>query len=198
LTPFCERNPKENAVSLTEQELADIAAQAAARLAHHEAGHAVAAVTRGGRLLKVHLGKVDWTDADTSRDEPGETHHWTTGENAPFVTFAGPWAQAMWMAEHDPDLADTDCYEILGYAWDDALDGDGAKYDAAVASLEGAVSAMASVLGFPGPVHVPPSWETYWIEELQLLWSTVCEVAALLIDGQTVSHGAVLAAIARG
>ena len=131
--------------------VAAVSASATAKTAHHEAGHAVAAVARGGTLIKVHLGKVDWTTRDDSRDKPGETHHDTTSANEPFVTFAGPWAQAMWMVEHRDGVDEQDDFhDIVGYAWDDNLDGDGEKYEAKVAALENAVSVIAARMGFPG------------------------------------------------
>jgi hypothetical protein len=40
-------------------------------------------------------------------------------------------------------------------------------------------------------------WEYEWSDELDLLWPAVCEVAALLIDGQPVTHDDVLAAVER-
>ena len=170
--------------------IATVSAQATSRLAHHEAGHAVAAVARGGFVDRVHLGHVDWSTNDASGDEPGETHHWTSPVNAPFVTFAGPWATAMWMVEHDPDVDDVD--EALEYAWNDSSDGDSEKYEARVDALVDA----AAALGFPiGRLH--HSWEYGWAEELEALWPAVCDVAALLIDGQAVTHADVAAAIAK-
>lgn len=85
---------------------AAIAAQSDSRHAHHEAGHAVAVVHRGGELRSVRLGKVDWSSTGLDADEPGETHHRGRYENEPFVTFAGPWAEAMWSADNDPDIDD--------------------------------------------------------------------------------------------
>ena len=37
--------------------IAAVSARATARMAHHEAGHAVAAVARGGKLVAVRLGR---------------------------------------------------------------------------------------------------------------------------------------------
>ena len=88
--------------------VAAMSAYTTARSAHHEAGHAVAAVFRGGELRAVHLGHVDWSTFDNSADRPGETHHRTRPEFQPFVTFAGPWATARWTVEHDPEVDDFD------------------------------------------------------------------------------------------
>ena len=168
--------------------IAAVSARATARLAHHEAGHAVAAVARGGTLIAVRLGHADWSTLDTSADEPGETRHRTSWRDQPFVTFAGPWAEAMWTVEHEPDVDDVG--EALDYAWEDNSDGDAARYEARVEMLTGA----AAQHGFPA---VGRAWEADWADELDGLWPAVCEVAALLIDGQPVTHEMVLAAVGR-
>ena len=170
--------------------VAAVSADTTARSAHHEAGHAVAAVFRGGELLAVHLGHVDWSTFDNSADRPGETHHRTRREVQPFVTFAGPWATARWTVEHDPEVDDFD--QALELAWNDQYDGDGAKYRARVEKL----TLAAAQLGFPSVGRYCP-WEYEWTQELDLLWPAVCEVAALLIDGQPVTHDDVLAAVER-
>ena len=159
--------------------VAAVSARATARLAHHEAGHAVAAVVRGGTLHDVFLGKVDWSTDDDSADTPGGTMHQTAWEAQPFVTFAGPWAEAIWMLEHEDDVDDID--EALGYAWDNNIDGDAAKYEDRVSILSGA----AAQLGFP---TIGRAWEWQWSNEFEPLWPVVCQVAALLIDGQPVTH----------
>lgn len=32
------------------------------------------------------------------------------------------------------------------------------------------------------------AWEHYWRDELEELWPVICRVAALLIEGETVTH----------
>ncbi|PJE01734.1 hypothetical protein [Mycobacterium sp.] len=159
------------------------------RKAHHEAGHAVAAVARGGRLISVHLGHVDWSTEDGSGDQPGETQHLTHRQNAPFVTFAGPWAQAMWTVDHDTDVDDVD--EALEYAWFDNDDGDNTKYTDLTRQLED----VAGLIGLPLAGARP--WEYGWTLELEQLWRAICEVAELLIDDRNPTHADVEAAIAR-
>jgi hypothetical protein len=169
--------------------VAAVSANATSRLAHHEAGHAVATVARGGELVAVHLGYVDWSTSDLSGDKPGETRGRTEFANQPFATFAGPWAEAMWTVEHDPDV--DDFAEALDYAWDNNIDGDAATYEDRVELLTQA----AAQLGFP--LARVRAWEFEWVDELEPLWPAVCEVAALLIDGQAVTHDVVLAIIDR-
>ncbi len=54
---------------------AAISARATSRNAHHEAGHAVAVVHKGGELCDVYLGTTDWSVLDDSADTPGATVH---------------------------------------------------------------------------------------------------------------------------
>jgi len=164
-------------------------ASAASRLAHHEAGHAVAAVARGGRVVEISLGSSDWSTADTTADEPGYVVHRTTETNAPFVTFAGPWAEAMWMVEIDGECEDI--YEALELAWTNSPDGDGEKYGQRVAELH----AAAELIGLH-PLGTP--WEADWEQELAELWPAVCEIADALLSGETVTDEVVTAALPRG
>ena len=58
-----------------------------ARIAYHEAGHAVAAVLRDGSAVR----PFSITSAD---DYPDSTCHLSPGRDPGFVAWAGPWAQA--------------------------------------------------------------------------------------------------------
>jgi hypothetical protein len=64
--------------------VAALSAKSITRRAHHEAGHAVAAVATGGRLIRVSLGSFDWTTSDESADTPGErdTQPWKSTEHS--------------------------------------------------------------------------------------------------------------------
>ncbi|WP_207548477.1 hypothetical protein [Mycobacterium mantenii] len=168
--------------------VAAVDARATSRHAHHEAGHAVAAVARGGKLIRVSLGHVDWSVPDESADIPGETEHSSAYADQPFVTFAGPWAEAMWTVEHEDEVDDLG--EALEYVWMENSDGDTDKYESRIEML----CALAEMLGF-GPVG--RVWEGAWLDELDVLWPAVCEIAALLIDGKPVTHELVLATVDR-
>lgn len=164
--------------------VAAVSARATARHAHHEAGHAVAAVARGWKLIAVWLGTVDWSK-DSSSDTSGGTLHRTPYADQPVVTFAGPWAEAMWTVEHDDDV--DDFYEALEYAWSESYDGDAIKYDSRIDEL---------CLRY-GSSPIERAWEVEWVDDLDPLWPAVCEVAAMLVDGQSVTHEDVLAAVNR-
>jgi hypothetical protein len=164
--------------------LAAIDARATSRHAHHEAGHAVAAVAKGGTLLGVWLGTTDWSTPDGSADTPGGTLHETAWGEQPFATFAGPWAEARWSLQPD-DIDYID--EALELAWLDNNEADYTKYESRVDEL------AARFVSNP----IERAWEAEWIDELELLWPAVCEVAAILVDGQSVTHEDVLAAVDR-
>lgn len=170
-------------------QIAAIAARAASRHAHHEAGHAVAAVARGGILEAIVLGTAEWTRLDDYADTPGWTRHVSAPAHQPFVTYAGPWAEAMWEFENEP--GSEDFCEILLLAWAENSDGDTAKYERTVASLE----QIAKALGLGGVVG--RAWEQDWEQELDDLWPVICEIAMALECGEAVSHERIVEAIER-
>ena len=139
-------------------------------VAHHEAGHAVATVTRGGYVDEIRLG-------DTDPHDPELVWSWVRVEiplhDHAFAVFAGPWTTARWEIETDPDI-DDDAALIAAFlnAEDDA-----AKYDRLVERF--------------GPVD-----EDAFGDELECLWPAIQDVAAMLLAGETVTHDAVVAAIA--
>lgn len=148
------------------------------RHAHHEAGHAVAAVHRGGYVQEVRL-------AGDGPDDIGFVKHWSSPANAPFVTFAGPWAEARWEVMTDPD---TDMENALDIAWDENSDGDTMKYTDIIAQLQ----ESADALGL-GPIGA--AWENDWCDELEEdLWLWIRSVAADLLSGVTVDHERIVAA----
>ena len=49
---------------------------------------------------------LDWTGDDVGGDTNGGTEHRTDYTDQPFVTFAGPWAEAMWTVKNEPDMDD--------------------------------------------------------------------------------------------
>ena len=154
-------------MTITLAERAAIIAASAAEHAHHESGHAVAAVARGGWLCEIRLGVPDWDSDDDASDLPGYTRHRTRTENRPFVTFAGPWASARFRVEADPEASDLE-YQ-LEYAFEESDDDAAAFGDA--------------------------EWEDHWFDELEVLWPSNCAVAAKLLAGDNVTHATVLDAI---
>ncbi|MBY6675323.1 M50 family metallopeptidase [Rhodococcus sp. BP-332] len=73
--------------ALTATDLRDL------RVSVHEAGHAVAAVLYGGTIDRIDLAE-------------GATHYGAVPDQFDHeVTFAGPWAEARWLAGHRPSGA---------------------------------------------------------------------------------------------
>ncbi|MCG5433947.1 hypothetical protein LV457_16860 [Mycobacterium sp. MYCO198283] len=132
---------------------------------------------------------VDPYLTDPTVPHNGITRHRTPYQHRPFVTFAGPWAQARWMVEHDPEIDDFD--EALEAAWqwylaDVEVDGDAARYESRWPDL-----AEATGYSIEGR-----EWEISWEEELETLWPVICEVAGMMLGGP-VTHGMVETALER-
>ncbi len=77
------------------------------RTAVHEAGHAVAATALGGRISTAVVcdGKRSGVLGKTVHDEVSEGY-W------PMITYAGPWAEARWLAHGRPTMRDV--FGVLG------------------------------------------------------------------------------------
>lgn len=145
------------------------AVRATARSAHHEAGHAVATVYRGGQLVSITLAD-DWHKPETiDWDSPaGNTRTRQDQSMVPFTSFAGPWAEAVWAVQFDPDEEGIEFDDILFYAYDDELGvGDDSR-----------------------------EWDNQWMAELEFLWPAIGTVAQWLIDGETVTHDDISALLA--
>jgi hypothetical protein len=104
-------------------------------------------------------------------------------EHRAFVTFAGLWAEAMWTCQDE----DADFYDAMYVARISNGQGDTAKYESRVEEL-------AARFGSDPDER---AWEAQWHDQLQPLWPAVCEVAAMLVNGQLVTHEDVLAAVNR-
>jgi hypothetical protein len=137
--------------------------------AHHEAGHAVALLIRGG-------GRLDYIDIYETADYRGYTHWNGKVFDIAFITYAGPWAEAraQW------PLADLDGLDDDGCTFDDHvtaaflanIDGDFEAYETCLASDPTFLASFQS------------SREECWNNELERVWPVVREVARLLLaDG---------------
>lgn len=168
--------------------VAEVNARIALRTAHHEAGHAVAAVVRGGTVLDVRMGQVDWSDHSGDSDRPGFVKHITRRDGHPFVTFSGVWAEARWELETDAESG-LDMSDTLESAWFNNQDGDAEKYESFVDDLE----EYAAAQGF---TSIGLAWERDWGAELDALYPAIVAVAEELHVHGSVSHDFIAAAIA--
>lgn len=149
--------------------------------AHHEAGHAVAACMRGG-------GSLTSITIEPTTEHLGQT--WTKHEpwDLAFITYAGPWAEgrAAWPAQLPLDAEDHDGITLEDYVYGAWIRNptDAADYQRALDQ-----SAM--------PRDLVLATEQTWCRELETHWPAICQVAASLINGQTVTHDTVRTAIAQ-
>lgn len=162
-------------------------ARSTARRAHHDAGHAVASFVAGGHLQDDYLGTVGLSGGyERFEDTPHCITH-RKDWHSPFVTFAGPWAEARWMVE---DPFEEDDFEVtLDYAWRGNVGGDTDKYEARISRLE----STATQLGFS--TRVGRLWEIDWNDELTDLWPAIQRLAMLLIVVRPITHDMVIETI---
>ena len=154
--------------------------------AYHEAGHAVAALMRGGSsLLSVTLSDTHGAGITWHR-----SHVWDQA----FIAYAGPWAESryQWGDRPQDDLDDD------GFTFDDVLGGcllSGGADDANVIDQGLSVDSIAAEMGVqadaPGIAdqlqQIATARESVWQIELQQAWPAIYGVAARLIAGATVT-----------
>lgn len=173
--------------------------------AHHEAGHAVAAVLRGGTLVSI-------TVSDDG--ETGFTRHRSGVFDAGFIAYAGQWAEATYGARagvlpHGMKTAVEYLEEKLRHArdeleWGDASElGDDHDLDVVIPELDQAREFL-NLSAENIPDDAPPLMRESilreaseggdlallrtWGEELTEAWPVIQQVAALLVEGRTVTH----------
>lgn len=145
--------------------------------AHHEAGHAVAALMRGGgELLSITI--------EPTAQYAGFTRTRHQIWDAAFVTFAGPWAEARatWGPRALDDIDDDGCCfgDYVTEAWFNNLHGDGQTYQ------DNLIGESAF-----GLARDPAEREDWWSTELDDRWPVIQAVALLLLDGERVDHATV-------
>jgi hypothetical protein len=156
--------------------------------AHHEAGHAVAALMRGaGELLSITI--------KASGDAAGRTVTRHKVFDAAFVTFAGPWAEAraQWPLPTLDGEDDMGCAfgDYLTTAWWANVDGDGDTY-------EDNLAAEVAMYGGQWPAIMDPrKREEGWAIELEDSWPVIQAIADLLLRGECVDHTRAYGLLAR-
>lgn len=148
--------------------------------AHHEAGHAVAAVLRGGDVHHLKLG--DPTDAgllDADRELVGAARVTLDPGDVPFMAFAGPWAE--WrLGTETGETADWD----LVWDW---LDCDSA----------GMMCDPLSDYSLMDYDNLTEAQIALWVKELGPQWPAIVAVAAVALAGDPVNTEVVKALIER-
>lgn len=157
--------------------------------AHHEAGHAVAALMRGGG--ECHRITI----------EPTETHWGMTRttvkpfvDDAGFSTFAGPWADARvrWPAELPFDECDEDgCTfaDLITEVFVNDADGDLEQYEAVWESDRVQIAPREGKLALPeGFSPMTEEWyEAKWSDELEQVWPVIQALATRLMEVRTMT-----------
>ncbi|MCV7176136.1 hypothetical protein [Mycolicibacterium sphagni] len=140
--------------------------------AQHEAGHAVAALLRGGGDL------VSVTIEPTAK-YAGHTGFRSKVFDSAFITYAGPWAEArcQW-----PDGLDLESEDDDGLTFDDYVMGAWLRNPDDWADYEAACAADVTAFGYPADLlHFR---ETAWCRELEGgPWPVIQQIAELLMRG---------------
>lgn len=143
----------------------------------HEAGHAVAAVMRGGTFFSISI--------DPTVTYDGTTHMQCASCDTEFVIYAGPWAEAR--ADWPPGLS-LDAVAADGRTFAQYVDvaflcsaADLRQYepseDIPLAHL------LAGVWGNQPPPPMPGPRDPSWFSELESGWPTILSVAEMLMSG---------------
>ncbi len=164
--------------------------------AFHEAGHAVAALMRGGSsLLSVNL-------SDTSHGE-GITWHRSPVWDQPFIAYAGPWAEV----RHAWGDLPADALDDEGYTFDDLLSAcllfgggaDDADHVVPTLSIDGMAENLGMTVGSDEDEEqlsqLVAATESIWRRELEQAWPVITTVAARLLAGESVTGDQITAAL---
>lgn len=141
-----------------------------ARIAYHEAGHAVAAVLRDGSSLR----PLSITSAD---DYPDSTCRLTTGRDPGFVAWAGPWSEAYAEWCERPRERGDDEFVFADYHLTVYLSGSHTDWE--IVEHNFASLPWASLRA---------GTERVWGMELTHMWPAIQQVARWLLVGEPVTN----------
>lgn len=147
--------------------------------AHHEAGHAVAAVARGGTFDGLTI------EATTTRD--GRVHVTYERRHHDFVTFAGPWADARvdW-GDRPPNGVDADGSTFHDYLRASLrVNADDLRLYVPSRNLPTELF-EADSFGGDAP-EIPLARDESWYAELESYWPTMQLMADMVLRGEHVA-----------
>jgi len=157
--------------------------------AYHEAGHAVAGVMRGSVLRSVHLGEVAGD---------GLTVHRGPSWDDPFISYAGPWAEARFIWGDRPADEEDEDYLVFADHLFGVFLGVGAEDWAVLREHFAGLAGLAAML----PPEITAGdleriTESKWTLELQAVWPAIETVATSLLAGAEITDERVGEAIRR-
>jgi hypothetical protein len=153
------------------------------RTAYHEAGHAVAAVMRGGKCCHITI--------EPEGDYDGRTNVVVAQHNLAFVTYAGIWAEARAEWGKVLDGEDDNCLTFddhVAIAFERNAEGDLREYRRLMIALAAAYGDLNALLTYES--------EKAWGRQLEAKWLVIQKISELLIAEADVSTEVVLGLLA--
>jgi hypothetical protein len=150
-----------------------------ARQAHQLAGEAVAVVLKGEAVEDIRLGNFAFSADGDEIGIPSKIQHTTSDADRAFVWFAGMRASGLWLCWY----GDVEIDAAMNDTW----------YGNGIADQY--ASRVDELAERFGSSRKERAWEGMWDKQLQPFDLAVCEVAAMLINGQPVTHQDVQAAV---
>lgn len=137
----------------------------------------------GGQLVSITI--------EPGVDNLGHTQTRTKIFDAPFVTYAGPWADAFCQREDEGADTPEDFDWLLEIIWENQAECDGAQYQADHDALVDLYGGEDSPIGKFHRERIPVM-ERGWQRELENHWPVINAVAHLLLAGDTVDHDTIM------
>lgn len=163
---------------MTGPELERFYAHERRQTAHHEAGHAVAAVVRGGTFHGFTL--------EPTLSHDGGVYVTQEPEHRDFVIFAGPWADARadW---GDRPLTDVDGSGLTFHDYLRAsMRSNGSDLELYAPEIDQTELFYSGLYG-EETVEIPLARDDFWYAELESYWPTIKAVAAIALRGEQIT-----------
>ena len=151
--------------------------------AYHEAGHAIAGCMRGSVLRSVHLGEVAGD---------GLTVHRGPSWDDPFISYAGPWAEARFIWGDRPATEEDEEYLVFGDHLFGIFLGTGAEDWCELSEHFAELAGLAAML----PPEITADdlvrlTESAWAREMEAVWPAIEETATRLLAGAEITDATV-------
>ncbi len=168
-----------SSTEVLDPDTAETPADPRALAAHHEAGHAIAGCLRGSVLRSIALGEVDGD---------GLTVHRGPSWDDPYVSYAGPWAEARFLWGDRPADEENEDYLVFADHLFGVFLGAGAED---WQELQAHYARLAELAGLLPPEITAGDLERIttqkWAVELEAVWPAIELIATHLLAGEEIT-----------